>query len=85
MRIIRFTASWCKPCQALAKNLEEAQLQMPIEVVDIDVSPEIASDFGIRSVPTLVMLEWNTEMKRISGNQSVKELREWANGQEVKQ
>jgi thioredoxin-like negative regulator of GroEL len=49
------------------------------------MSPEIASDFGIRSVPTLVMLDWNIEMKRISGNQSVKELREWANGQEVKQ
>jgi hypothetical protein len=31
------------------------------------------------------MLDWNIEMKRISGNQSVKELREWANGQEVKQ
>ena len=69
----------------LAKNLEEAKLEMPIEVVDIDVSPEIASDFGVRSVPTLVMLDWNTEVKRISGNQTVKELREWVNGQEIKQ
>ena len=69
----------------LAKNLEEAKLEMPVEVVDIDVSPEIASDFGVRSVPTLVMLDWNTEVKRISGNQTVKELREWVNGQEIKQ
>jgi thioredoxin-like negative regulator of GroEL len=69
----------------LAKNLEEANLQMPVEVVDIDVSPEIASDFGVRSVPTLVMLDWNTEIKRVSGNQSTQQLKEWANGQEVKQ
>ena len=53
-RILRFTASWCGPCKSMAMNLETANLGFPIEVVDIDTHPEIAQEYGIRSVPTLV-------------------------------
>ena len=76
-RILRFTASWCGPCKALAKNLEIADVKLPIEVIDIDVFPEVAQDYGIRSVPTLVMLEKNLELKRIMGTRTVNELQEW--------
>lgn len=78
-RLIRFTASWCGPCKGLAMNLENANLGLPVEVVDIDVKSDIAIEFGIRGVPTLVMLDGNTEMKRIVGSKTVKELQEWAN------
>ena len=77
-RILRFTASWCGPCQGLAMNLETADLKMPIEVVDIDVHSEIAQEYGIRSVPTLVMLDENTEVKRLIGSKTVNQLQEWA-------
>ena len=56
-RVIRFTASWCQPCKTLAKNLETVNnvKRIPIEVIDIDVNPELAMEYGIRSVPTLIM------------------------------
>lgn len=63
----------------LAKNLEQITVDLPIEVVDIDVAPEVAADFGIRSVPTLIMLDGNIEMKRFSGIKTTKELGEWLN------
>lgn len=78
-RILRFTASWCNPCKMLAKNLESVNTNIPIEVVDIDVHNEIAMDYGIRSVPTLVMLDENTEVKRMVGMQSLKQLEDWIN------
>jgi thioredoxin 1 len=53
---------------------------IPIEVVDIDVHQELAMDYGIRSVPTLIMKDGNTEVKRFSGVRSLKELEEWING-----
>ena len=78
-RIIRFTASWCGPCKMLAKTLEEVDSKLPIEVIDVDENTAIATDFGIRGVPTMVMLSENTEMKRLVGNKSKKELEEWLN------
>jgi thioredoxin 1 len=77
-RILRFTASWCGPCKALSMNLETADIKMPIEVVDIDVHDDLAREYGIRSVPTLVMLDENIEVKRMVGSKTVKELQEWA-------
>jgi thioredoxin 1 len=77
-RILRFTASWCGPCKALAMNLESANIEMPIEVVDVDVHDDLAREYGIRGVPTLVMLDENIEVKRIVGSKTVKELQEWA-------
>ena len=80
-RVIRFTASWCQPCKTLAKNLESVNNvnNIPIEVIDIDVHPELAMDYGIRSVPTLIMKNENIEMKRFSGVRSLKELEGWIN------
>ena len=77
-RILRFTASWCGPCQSLAMNLETSGLDLPIEVIDIDVHPDVAQEYGVRSVPTLIMLDENTEMKRLIGSRTVNQLQEWA-------
>ena len=78
-RILRFTASWCGPCKSLAMNLESAGLNLPIEVVDIDVHDNLAREYGIRSVPTLVMLNENIEIKRLIGSKTINQLQEWAN------
>jgi thioredoxin 1 len=77
-RILRFTASWCGPCKTLAENLERAQLKVPIEVIDIDVHEDIANEYGIRSVPCLIMLDGNNEIKRMVGSKPAGQLREWA-------
>ena len=78
MKILRFTASWCEPCKTLAKNLEESNLSIPIEVVDVDVQSDIAVEYGIRGVPTLILLDENIEVKRLVGSKTVTELKEWA-------
>lgn len=77
-KILRFTATWCGPCKMLAATLEGADLGLPIEVVDIDVLPEVARDFGVRGVPTLVMVDENgAEIKRQVGLVSITQLQEW--------
>jgi thioredoxin 1 len=78
-KVVRFTASWCGPCKMLAKTLEEVDSKLPIEVVDIDVHPEVAAEFGIRSVPTLVIVEDNIPSKRIVGNKTKQELEAFIN------
>ena len=78
-RILRFTASWCGPCKMLSENLKLVQTDMPIEVYDIDENPTLAMDYGIRSVPTLIMMEENVEVKRKVGLMSKSEIQNWLN------
>ena len=77
-KIIRFTAEWCQPCKTLSKQLETMDLNMPIDVIDIDKDPEIAIEYGIRSVPTLVLMEDNEVKSKIVGLKAPNEIREWA-------
>ena len=76
-RILRFTASWCGPCKSMAMNLETANLGLPIEVVDIDIHSDVAAEYGVRSVPTLVLLDENIQIDRIVGTKTVNQLQEW--------
>lgn len=77
MKVIRFTASWCGPCKMLAKTLEDIDTQIPIEVIDIDENQDLAMNYGIRGVPTLVMLDGDVEVKRLVGMKMKNELSEW--------
>jgi thioredoxin-like negative regulator of GroEL len=47
-------------------------------VIDIDIHNDIAQEYGVRSVPTLVMLDGNIEVKRLIGSRTVNQLQEWA-------
>jgi thioredoxin 1 len=61
----------------LAKTLEDVETQIPIEVIDIDENQGLAMDYGIRGVPTLVMLDGDIEVKRVSGMLMKSQLTEW--------
>jgi thioredoxin 1 len=76
-KVLRFTASWCQPCKAMAKVLEDIGTDMPIEVIDIDEQSELAVDYGIRSVPTLVMIDENIEVRRMVGLVTKEKLKNW--------
>jgi thioredoxin 1 len=61
----------------LARILEDIPTNYPIEVIDIDESQELAIQYGVRGVPTLVMLKNDIETKRIVGMQTEGFLKEW--------
>ena len=81
MKVIRFTASWCGPCKMLAKALEDVKTDIEIEVDDIEDEKSMANVYGIRGVPTLVMIDDNRhEVKRLVGVHGSNILEEWLNG-----
>ena len=79
-KVIRFTASWCQPCKALSMILNNIETNVPIEVVDIDEQTDVAIEYGIRGVPTLVMVEDGNVIKKMVGIQTEALVREWING-----
>ena len=69
----KFSAAWCGPCKALAPVVNEIKGQFSnVTFVDYDVDTDYdaATQYGIRSVPTIVIERNGVEMKRFSGVQS---------------
>ena len=77
MEVLRFTASWCQPCKALAKQLDELGLAGSVTAVDIDEQPELAQKYGVRGVPTLVAVDNGKEVKRMVGIKAKDILIDW--------
>ncbi len=59
--VVDFWAEWCGPCKMIAPALEEISAELggkvKIAKVNIDENPEIAAQYGIRSIPTLMMFK----------------------------
>ena len=57
--LLDFSATWCGPCKALEKVIDEVVEDYGDKVVfghaDVDNAPTLAQQFGIRSVPTLIL------------------------------
>jgi thioredoxin 2 len=59
LTIIDFWASWCGPCRAMAPQFERAASLRPqyqFAKIDVDAEPGLAARYGIRSIPTLMVL-----------------------------
>ena len=59
--LVDFWAEWCGPCKMIAPSLEEISAEMDgrvkIAKLNIDENPELAAQFGVRSIPTLAMFK----------------------------
>ena len=59
--VVDFYADWCGPCRLVAPELEELSSKWDGSVrfvtVDIDESPELASQYGVYSIPTIILFE----------------------------
>lgn len=59
--VVDFWAEWCGPCKMIAPSLEEISNEMGDKVkiakLNIDENPDLAAQFGVRSIPTLAMFK----------------------------
>ena len=69
--LVDFYANWCGPCQMMSPILEEvgAKMKDRLQVVKIDTEkyPQIASQYRIEALPTLVLFKDGQPIKRIEG------------------
>jgi thioredoxin 1 len=73
IEVKKFEASWCGPCKALKpifENVASKYNDVNFSYIDVDEQFEIASKYGIRSVPTVVIEKNGKEVQRFSGVQS---------------
>ena len=71
MKYLLFSASWCGPCQTLKPVMEQVSKTIPVTKIDVDTDAQTVSDYGVRSVPTVVLIKDGREVKRFTGVQSL--------------
>lgn len=79
LAMVDFWAPWCAPCRMLAPTLERLQAQNPglvIAKVNIDENPAMAQAFGVRSIPTLVLMQDGTVESTLVGLQPLERLQQ---------
>ena len=69
--LVDFWAPWCGPCKAIAPILEELSQdlagKLTIAKVNVDEAGEIAAQFGVRAIPTMILLKGGQEVDRYVG------------------
>lgn len=77
--LVDFNATWCGPCRMLAPILEEFSENSNIKVcsVDVDQNENLARNYGIMSIPCLILFENGKEIKRNVGLINLSELEEF--------
>jgi thioredoxin 1 len=71
MKALKFYTEWCSSCKLLSQTIEKAGDKITVEVedVNIDTCGSRSSEYYIRSIPTMVLLnDEGKEIKRQTGN-----------------
>jgi thioredoxin 1 len=77
--ILYFTADWCGPCKQtrpIVEELNREQIMAKFFIIDVDSEIEMAQDFGIRSIPTFIIIKDNKEVHRVTGAKTRQQLEE---------
>ena len=75
-----FTADWCAPCKALGPTMNRVAEQIQVNKVNIDYEADVVQKYGVRNIPTVVLVENGQEVRRFSGNRSYNDVLSFING-----
>ena len=57
MKLIYFSAPWCGPCRQLGPIMDEVAQDATVQKVNVDNSPDMASHYGIKNIPTVIAVD----------------------------
>lgn len=77
--LLDFYADWCAPCRALSPVVEEFSREnpeIPVGKINVDMQQDLATRYGVMSIPTLIVLRSSKIAARATGVRSKEQIRE---------
>ena len=78
--ILYFSTEWCGPCKTLAPRMERLSNQINYRKIDVDNNQELSSEFSVRNIPTLILIQDGEAINRLVGLQSEQDILNFYNG-----
>ena len=79
-KILYFSSTWCQPCQTLGPIIESLSGQINYDKIDVDNNQDLSIEYGVRNIPTLVLIENGEAKGRLVGIQSKESILNFYNG-----
>jgi len=71
--LLDFHAEWCGPCKVMEPIIDQIKTelagQVEVKKIDVDNESDVASQHGVMSIPTFIILKDGTEVERFIGSQ----------------
>lgn len=74
--LVDFYADWCGPCKMLGPILDEISKDHTVYKVNVDKEPELAQNYGIMSIPCMIVFQDGKEVNRMVGLRSKSDILE---------
>jgi len=79
-KILYFSAAWCGPCKMLGPIMESLAGEINYEKIDVDNNQDLSIQYGVRNIPTLVLVENGETVGRLTGLQQKEAILNFYNG-----
>jgi thioredoxin 1 len=78
-QLFYFSAEWCVPCQTLGPIMDQIATQISVQKINIDYEADITSKYGVRSIPTVILVENGQEVRRFTGARNYNDILNFIN------
>jgi thioredoxin 1 len=79
-QLFYFSADWCQPCKALGPTMDRVSGQIQINKINSDYEADVVQKYGVRNIPTIILVENGQEVRRFTGNRSYNDIISFING-----
>lgn len=69
-KILYFSAPWCGPCKQFGPVMEQIGQSVPVQKINIDDQPDLATSYSVRNVPTVIIVKDGEIVNRMVGVQT---------------